>query len=399
MDQIYFGIGTLLRLGRSSTALWCFVVVLVVFCPLTAAAQNATQQTTNDLVRSSSQSIGSLISGRIEFVNVPTLPTSQTPSGQGSGQPRDNAPTPPGQGNGQPRDGGIPVPGKDRAALSVPVGAAPGWAGNTMLALAALGEQTGLSAGDEASRRRCGVWGMTGVNWLGNNQSGVNFDGNVVTAMAGFDYRIFDPLVAGVALGYQWVDLTTHFNSGFLKSGGLTVMPYVSYAITPNLVADASFGLGFNNYNTSRINSNSTESISGHANSLRSLGSANVTYYHLTGNWTLSGKVGTILANEHQYYSVESNATRQYPLDTFLGELSVGGKAAYRYKLFTPHIGLNYVYDYALQGGGDPDEVQGIVGLGLQASERLLFNVECSNSFFREHTRNTSLTGTFRFEF
>ena len=61
---------------------------------MAAAAQNATQQTTNDIVRTTSQSMTSLISGRIEFVNAPTPPP----------QPQDgNAP-------------GIPVPGKDRAA-------------------------------------------------------------------------------------------------------------------------------------------------------------------------------------------------------------------------------------------------------------------------------------------
>jgi len=401
MEHIFF-VATILRVARRSSPLyWSVVLALTVAFPLVAAAQNVTKQTTSDIVRSSAQSLGSLISGRIEFVNVPTAPTSptsQTPPGQNDGQPGNNAPTPSGRGEGPSREGGIPVPGKDRAALSLPAGS-PGWAGNAMLALATLGEQTGLSAGDEASARRCGVWGMTGVNWLGSSLSGSNFDGNLVTAMAGFDYRIIDPLVAGLALGYQWVDLTTHYNSGFLKSGGLTVMPYVSYAITPNLVADASFGLGFNNYNKSSANANAVQEITGHYNTLRVLGSTNITYYHLVGNWTFSGRIGNILANEHQYYSVDNSGTRHYPTDTFLGELSVGGKAAYRYKLLTPHIGLNYVYDYVLQGGGDRDEVQGIVGVGLQATERLLLNVDCSNSFFREYTRNTSLTGTLRFEF
>lgn len=374
MEQLSF-VRTLSRLARRHTALCCIALALALSFPLTATAQsNATQQTNNDIVRSSSQSMASLISGRVEFVNAPTRPA---------------------QGDDQC----IPVPGKDRAALSAPAGAAPGWAGNTMLAMAALGEQTGLSAGDEAARRRSGVWGMTAVNWLGSSQSGARFDGNLVTAMAGYDYRIIDPLVAGVSLAYQWVDLSTHYNQGYLKSGGLTVMPYVSYAVTPNLVADAAFGLGFNNYNTSRVDVVAAREVDGHYNSLRTLGSANVTYYYLTGNWTLSGKVGTILANDHQYYYVENNSTRHYGADTFLGELIVGGKAAYRYKMLTPQLGINYIYDYALQGGGDRDEVQGVVGLGLQATERLLFNVECSNSFFREYTRNTSLTGTVRFEF
>ncbi|WP_175577141.1 autotransporter outer membrane beta-barrel domain-containing protein [Desulfovibrio sp. DV] len=371
----------------SQTLSGLVLMLLVLVFPLAVAAQNATQQTTNDIVRSSTQSVASLISGRIEFVNAPMAPM---PPGSGPA---------PGPGDGKPRDGGIPVPGKDRAALSLPAGSAPGFAGNTMLAMAALGEQTGLSAGDEAARRRCGVWGMTAVNWIGSSQSGASFDGNLVTAMTGFDYRILDPLVAGVALGYQWVDLTTHYNQGFLKSGGLTVMPYLSYSLTPNLVADASFGLGFNNYNTARIDTAASQEVNGHYNSLRSLGSANLTYYHLTGNWTLSAKAGTILANEYQYYYVENNATRHAPMNTFLGELIIGGKAAYRYKMFVPQIGINYLYDYALAGGGDRDEVQGVLALGVQASDRLLINFECANSFFREYTRNTSLTGAIRFEF
>ena len=373
-------VNSVVRAARRRVPWYCLILVLAVSFPMAAAAQNATQQTTNDIVRTTSQSLTSLVCGRIEFVNAPT-PQSQTLPGSQDG----NSP-------------GIPVPGKDRAALSP----APGWAGNTMLALAAAGEQTGLSAGDAYDRRRSGVWGMTGVNWLGSTQSGASFDGNLVTAMVGYDYRILDPLVAGLALGYQWVDLTTHYNQGFIKSGGLTVMPYLSYAITPNLVADASFGLGFNNYNTSRISCSpcsQAQEVSGHYNSLRTIGAANVTYYHLAGNWTLSGKVGTILANEYQYYYVENNSTRHYGTNTFLGELIVGGKASYRYKIFEPHLGINYLYDYALEGGGDRDEVQGVIGFGLRPTERLLFNVECSNSFFREYTRNTSLTGSLRFEF
>jgi len=348
--------------------------------PATAGAQgNATQQTNNDIVRASSQSAASLVGGRIEFVNAPT--------------------SPPPAGGGQTPDSGIPVPGKDRASLPSPVGSVPGLAGQTMLALSALGAQTGLSAGDAATRNRCGVWGMTAVNWLGSDKGGASFDGNLVTAMAGFDYRIIDPLVAGVSVGYQGLGLDTHYNAGWLKSSGYTVMPYASYALTPNLVADASFGLTFNNYNSSRIDTGQNQEVTGHYNALRALGAANLTYSYLVGNWTLSAKAGTILANEHQYSYVETNSTRHAASDTFLGELIVGAKAGYRYKMFVPQIGVSYLYDYALTDGGPRDEVQGLVGLGLQATERLLFNVECNNSFFREHTRNTSLIGSLRFEF
>ena len=356
----------------------CFrFVVALCFCLVsaTAFAQNATPQTVNDVVRSSSQSLASVLGNRIEFVNAPRPQQA------------------PGHDKGQ--DNGIPVPGKDRASLD-----APGLAGNAMLALAAIGKQTGLSAGDEGGRdNKCGVWAMSSVNWLGNNQSGSNFDGNLYTVLTGFDYRVTAPLVVGVSLGYQWIDLTTHYNQGWFKSGGFTAMPYLSYAVTPNLVADASFGLSFNNANTSRADAGAAGSVTGHFNSLRSLGVANLAYYHLVGNWTLSLKAGTILTNEHQYYYVENDSTRHNPQDAFLGELIVGGKAGYRYRMFIPQIGVNYVYDYAMDGHGDRDEVQGIASIGLQATDSLLFNLECSNSFFRDHTRNTGLSGTMRFEF
>ena len=357
-------------------ALLCAVFVCglcVVGVP--AWAQNATQQTVSDVVRSSTQSIASILGSRVEFVNAPR--PEQLP------------------GEEKKRDDGIPVPGKDRASLTVP----GGWAGNTMLALAAIGKQTGLAAGDETGRKRCGVWAMSGVNWIGNTESGSSFDGNVYTVMTGLDYRVTGPFVAGLSLGYQWIDLNTHYNGGWFKNGGFTVLPYVSYALTPTLVADAAFGLSFNNSNMSRVNTATGASVDGHNNSLRSLGVANLTYYHLVGNWTLSLKAGTILANEHQYYYVENDSTRHYPKDTFLGELIVGGKAGYRYRMFLPQIGINYIYDYALEGGGDRDEVQGIAALGMQVTDSLLFNVECSNSFFRDNTRNTSLSGTLRFEF
>lgn len=381
------------RFRTTATVLAVLVLVLAAAGPARAQG-NATQQTNTEIVRSTSQTTASIISTRLELVNAPTPGQSSGGGAQPGG----------GQGGGQQEQSpGIPTPSKDSAALSpsrLPTLDAParGTGQSVLAALGAIGSQTGLSAGDGV--KNCGVWAMVGVSWLADFQTSSKFNGNLATGMIGFDYRPIDPLVVGLAAGYENLYLNTTYNSGWIKSEGLTVMPYASYALTEKLVADAAFGLTSSYYHTARFSYSEGREVNGNYPSLRVLGTANLTYYQPVDNWLFSVKAGGILANEHRYYHVENNGQRNYASDTLLGQLLVGGKAGYRLGGFMPQIGLTYVYDYATEAPErDRDELQGSAGINWRATDAVMVNVEAVNSFFRDNTQTTNLVGTLRVEF
>jgi len=367
-----------------------FAVLLLAFAwaSPSRAQDNATRATNNALVRTTSQSIGNIIGGRISFL-------TQTSGSSGPSGPGQEG-TPGGSQGGvqEPSGGGIPVPAKDVSALSTPFGGGffPQGSSQTLFAAASGGQATGLSAGDPEELARLGLWTMGSVSWVSNLKTGARFNGNIYTMLGGMDYKFTPRLMAGLAAGYQGTDLNTSYDNGWNKNTGLVVMPYASYSILDSLVVDAAFGLTPNRYETSSIPPSPGETRTGY-DALRLLQTTNLSYY-LTPkdtNWAFTFKAGNLLSNEHAY---------GLPVpDTFLGELSVGAKAAYRWRRLTGSAGATYLYDYAARGLNDRDEVQATLGLSYQMRDHLLFCLDGYNSFFRDNFRNTSLSATLRAEF
>lgn len=372
------------------------VLAACVWASPSRAQDNATRATNSDIVRTTSQSASNIIGGRISFL-------TGTSGSNGSGNPNSGGTTGGGSQNGGqgssgggqgPSGGGIPVPAKDVSALSSPFegGFVPQGSSKTLFATASDGKATGLSAGDPLEAARLALWTMGSVSWISNLKSGARFNGNIATMLGGVDYRFTPKLMAGVAAGYQGTDLTTSYNNGWNKNAGAVVMPYASYSILDNLVADAAFGLTPNRYETSSIPPSQGETRTGY-DALRVLQTTNLSYYLSPKgtDWTFTFKAGNLLSNEHSYGISAS--------DTFLGELSVGAKAAYRWRSLTVSGGATYLYDYAAQGLNDRDEVQATLGMMLQMNDRLSLSLDGYNSFFRDNFRNSSLNATLRAEF
>ena len=287
------------------------------------SSTNQSNQTDTTIVRTVSQTTGSLISGRITFLTQPN-----------------NCPPP------SPQT--IPTPTKDNAAL--------GAGGNVMMA-------------------------------------------NATEGLPGQVQNVSKALVTGIAAGYQAMDLKTSYNNGWNKNYGLTAMPYASYSFTDTLVADAAFGLTWVNNSISRVATPANVDVRGDYPSLRSLGTANLTYYYQLDDWTFSAKGGLLLTNEHRYSYSESNGANHQAGDTFLGEIMFGGKASYRYKQVNFLAGLNYIYDFATELPNDRNEIQALVGVDCRLTDSLMFNVELNNAFLRQKSTNTGLVGTLRYEF
>jgi len=350
--------------------------------------RQANVQTATEVTRASVQTVGSILSTRIETISQP-LPAPGSSDSPGS----PGTPGTPGA-PAQEQDGGpgVPVPSKDNAALPASRG--------TMLAKAPAG-QRGMSAGqDEAAGRRLGVWGMGAVSWTGNNQSGTNFTGNIYTALAGIDYRFLDALTLGAAIGYEGTNVSTWYNDGKTTGDGFTVMPYACLALTDRLIADAAFGMTFSQYHSSWFDSSSFVKRSRDYGAFRVLGSANLSYYVPVEAWLFKLTAGTILANENSSYLTGSTATSTGRQDNFFGELAAGGSVKYSIDKLAAKIGATYRYDYALKDGDqDRDEVQGLAGIEITPKEGVLLDVQATNSFFRDHVNNTTLSATLRLEY
>lgn len=404
----------------------CALLVLAVLCAGPVQAQtsngvgNGTQDTNNQNVQttvatvslqSATTATNTIIGDRISFVTAPTGPTPTTSGGTGGvgggagssgglggGGGTGGTGGTGGGGGGSGDSGGqqnVPVPDKgQRISLLNPFNP-----GQKMMALQGFTRQTGLSAGDATQENRCGLWAMVSTNWLGNFKSSTSFDGNIYTGMVGFDFKPMPRAVIGLAGGYQTMSLNTSYNNGYMNNQGLMLMPYASYALTENLILDASFGMTFLNNQTSRTDLNKGLVVRGDYPSLRVLGTSNLTYYYLLDNWTFAVKGGVLLTNEHRRPYTEGDGSSHVAADTFLGEIIVGGKAGYRFGRFSVQAGANYLYDFDTAPNLDRDEVQATLGMNCQLTDALLFNLEVSNSFFRDYTRNTGLTGMVRYEF
>jgi len=358
-----------------------------------ALAQNSTQNTNNQIVTVSSQSVANLITGRISFVTQPSGPST---GGGSTGSSTGGSSTGGTSGAGGSGGTGIPLPGKDHSALTQPFGGdglLPGGA-KTMFAAASDGNLSGLSAGDAVEAARLGIWIMGSMSWISNSTTSAKYNGDIVTILGGVDYKFTPKFMAGLAVGYQGTNLNTSYNNGWNRNTGFVAMSYASYSFLDNLVADASLGLTPVHYEISSSSPLQGQTKNGY-DALRVLQATNLTYYIIPNgtNWMFSVKAGNMLSNEHDYFAGSK--------DSFLGELNAGFKASYTWKWLTVSAGGTYMFDYATQSPNDRNEIQALVGVKFQPRDYLSVSVEGYNSFLRAGGKfhNTGLSATLRSEF
>lgn len=253
---------------------------------------------------------------------------------------------------------------------------------------------TGLAAGDGAGR--FGVWINGAVSVLNSDHENEDFDGNLYMAMLGADYQLLDGLVVGLAAGYEYSDLDTSYNDGNIESTGLTIAPYIGYAILDNLTIDAMFAYTFVDKDTDRANG----AVSGDYNADRTMFSVNANYYYLMEQWNFGLNAGYMYTNEAAESYTMSDNTEVSKRDAFVGEWRVGGRVGYFFEKAEPYLALAYLYDHALSGEvHDRDEMEGTLGVNFYPKDSMIFTAEVANSFFREKEQNTRFMLSFRYEF
>ncbi|MDO9083285.1 MAG: autotransporter outer membrane beta-barrel domain-containing protein, partial [Humidesulfovibrio sp.] len=208
---------------------------------------------------------------------------------------------------------------------------------------------TGQSSGDTPAG--IGVWALGGANFLDNIKNNANYNGSLMTATVGMD-KLFGSLLVGVGFGFEKLDLTTKYNEGKMLYDGFSIIPYVSYSITNDLVADASFSYVWLDYTMKDTQTGVVYSDQMAAN--RMVTTAGLTQYLSMDKFLLSGRLGTMYLNEHQgSYQLNTSEYGKSGIYTWQGSLGLRG--TYDMGAFKPFLGATYMHDFLKSGAKTTD--------------------------------------------
>lgn len=319
-----------------------FVLVLasLAFASLAFAETNGQEQATSDVVSTSSQTLSTMIVGRISSIAAPT------PNGD--------------------------------VAFNKKIDQ------NGNFAFSMDSEELGLASGDGGNS--FGIWGMGAYSNFQSSASGGKYDADAYNLMLGFDWRATDDLLVGVAAGYGVLDLDkdnwTGGDSGYLRTDyEWTIMPYAAYNITDTTIADFAFA-----YTDSRYKDNDGTNT-GYYDSDRYMTSLGLSQYYIYDSWTFSGRAGYMYVHG-DLSSYARGATAVGNPDSFLGQLNLEGKVAYYYDNgIQPYVALRYFYDTTTSSRpveSDYDEFGGVLGVNWFAADQWTVNVEAGNTMGRQ---------------
>ncbi|CAK0740213.1 exported hypothetical protein [Azospirillaceae bacterium] len=264
----------------------------------------------------------------------------------------------------------------------------------------------GLSSGNGEMTK--GLWATYSHGWIRTDWDAIRSHGNIDTGVVGGDIKLNDNYLVGMTLTYQASNIMTGYNDGYLESRGVNFVPYVAVALMDGrIILDAMTGYGFGG---SDIKRNRTLSrISGAYDSDRWMMSTNATYVQPIDRFTLSGKVGWMMAYEWGGAYTEDAGARIDSQVTRVGEVSIGGRAAYAVTdVFEPYLGATFNYDPILGpskmssvGGGadksfDRKEVMALIGFNWTPVENVTTGLELTRSFFREKQSSTTAAASLR---
>lgn len=268
-------------------------------------------------------------------------------------------------------------------------------------------EERGLNAGDW-QMENLGVWLGYNYTQSENDFFRTAFESDRHTVVGGVDLTPNDWLVAGLALAYENSDTDTVFNSGNLESDGFTVAPYAGILLSDTWSLDASAGFSFIENDQFRTDPVTGARISSAPDTDRFYFSANLSGISYLDNWIIGGRIGTLFARSKTGDFIESDGTPVGERVTKLGQLRIGGDAAYSYGRWEPFVSALYEYDFQLdkivlttgaQPENDDDDVLFAAGIRYFNNAGLSGNFEYSKRLLREDFDEDSLTLTVRYDY
>lgn len=263
--------------------------------------------------------------------------------------------------------------------------------------------------GMEYNQTQHGIWTSGSANRIEKTDDQGRYDGNISNMVVGYDTRLTDDFIAGVALGYEKVDITTKYNSGKLESSAWTIAPYVGYIIDETFSVDASIGRTAIDYDLLR-----SSTISAKTDATRWFASANANAKTNLDNFILSGSAGYLWMKENQDGYTESNNNQVSKQNIHFGQYHLTGKVAYPFELqnkniLIPNAFARFEYDAIHEDGAelsttatattDPTGVVLGVGADLLTHNNMIFQVSGTTTQLRKNTKAYGLQATFRYNF
>lgn len=282
-----------------------------------------------------------------------------------------------------------------RVASNAPENRAVAAAGAPLVALG-----TGTSAGDAATR--FGAWASGSWSDVEGTKSNVKFDGNIWTGMVGGDYKFTERVIAGLAVGYEALDVDTSFNRGSTESSGWTVAPYAIFRIDDVFSVDVNVGYTNVDYDIDRKDPLSNATITSDTDSDRWFGAVNLSGNWMVDSWALGANVGTLFAYEDRDGFRESNGTEVSGDKIRLGRLNLGGRLGYLFRnVFEPYGKAKLEYDYSRDATAYDDRVGLVVGAGFNifATDNFYANVEGTTVLLRDDLDIHTVSATLRYDF
>ncbi len=297
------------------------------------------------------------------------------------------------------------VSGRISAALTIGLGsrqqaeATP--QGNTII--------TGLSGGD--GQNAASIWGTYSHSWLKNSWALLNSKTDLNTGLIGGDIKLSDNVLVGVAGTIQGADTANKAANGSLDAMTYSLTPYGAISfLNSRVVLDAMAGIGMSQ--TDSIRGRNTINATGNYKGDTWMAATHATYNHPIGNILLSGKLGWMSSHGHTNRFTESDNSVNRAKNTDIGELSFGTRASYTMGSFQPYLGLTYAYDPILRPA-DPvstagfattdnlsrQQLDGLIGVNWQPTEKATISAELSNMFLRNHESNTTAMVAGRYSF
>ncbi len=265
----------------------------------------------------------------------------------------------------------------------------------------------GLNAGDW-QLGNIGVWLSYNYTSIENDFSRTAFESDRHVAVGGVDFSPNDRFIYGVAFSWEVGDTDTLFNNGNLQSDGYTVAPYTGILLSESWSLDASFGLSSIDNDQFRTDPASGARVTSDPDTDRFFFAANlngITYYD---DWVLGARIGMLYARSKTDQFTESNGTQVGERTTKLGQIRVGGDAAYSLGNWEPYVSGLYEYDFqldeieltsGLQPANDRDDLYVSTGLRFYGETGISANLEFSKRFLRQEFDEDSFTLTIRYDY
>ena len=270
--------------------------------------------------------------------------------------------------------------------------------------------ESDADVGPVTTKTRNNVWTSASYNGIRRSDLGGDYHGGITNVVVGYDRKLNNWLIAGLAVGYENVDIITGFDNGTLKGNSGTIAPYAGLILTDWLVADFTVGYtGINydytkNYNASK-GSNSAD---------RYFGSTALTASQRYDRIKLSEQIGYLHLQESQGSYAETDGTKHQDNIIKFGQIHGTVTGGYEFLTegntsITPALSVRYDYDVIspssmllTTGNYSSHSRSGVVfgiGVDIKTADNVSFGLKGTTTQFRTNTEVFSVVGNVKYRF